>query len=131
MASDSSLFPDHVPIVLLKADDEHRHSEIAIVATRDHELIRRWAVRHQAEPATGELTASGKATVTVNDGGAGIRFNFPASGRFRPITWDEWFDNFETHELVFVYERDAPGHSPNYRYRLAKLDALKSGPMLV
>jgi hypothetical protein len=127
----SSLFPDHVPIVLLTADNEHRHSEIALVATRDHELIRRWAVRHQAEPATGELTASGEATVSVNDGGAGIRFNFPAAGRFRPITWDEWFDNFETHELIFVYERDAPGRSPNYRYRLAKLDALKSGPMLL
>jgi hypothetical protein len=132
MASDSSLLPDPTPIVLLNADNEHRHSEIATVATRDHELIRRWAVRRQAEPATGERTASGDATVRLNDGGAGIRFNFPASGRFRPITWDEWFDHFETHELVFVYERDAPGHSLSYRYRLAKLDALsRSGPTLL
>lgn len=131
MASDSSLLPDDVAIVLLNADNEDRHSEVAIVATRDHELIRRWAARHQAEPATGERTASGDATVVVNDGGAGIRFNFPAAGRFRPITWDEWFDNFETHELVFVYERDAPGHPQSYRYRLAKLDALRGGPRLL
>jgi hypothetical protein len=131
MASDSSLLPENVPIVLLNADNEHRHSEVATAATRDHELIRKWAVRHQAEPATGERTASGDATVTVRDGGAGIRFNFPASGRFRPITWEEWFDNFETHELVFVYERDAPGHGLNNRYRLAKFEALKSGPMLL
>ena len=131
MASDASLLPDRVPIVLLNADNEHRHSEVPIVATRDHKLIQRWAVRHQAEPATGERTESGDATVTVSDGGAGIRFNFPASERFRPITWDEWFGNFETHELVFVYERDAPDHSLNYRYRLTKLQALRTGPILV
>lgn len=69
--------------------------------------------------------------MVVNDGGAGIRFNFPAAGRFRPVTWDEWFDNFETHELVFVYERDAPGHPLSYRYRLAKFDALRGGPRLL
>jgi hypothetical protein len=131
MSSDSSLLPHDVPIVLLNADDENRRSEITTAATRDHELIRKWALRHQAEPATGERTSSGDATVTVTDGGAGIRFNFPAAGRFRPITWDEWFENFETHELVFVYERDTPGHSLNNRYRLAKFDALKSGPTLL
>jgi hypothetical protein len=131
MAADSSLYPENVPIVLLSVDSEGRHPEIAIVATRDHELIRRWANRHRAEPATGQRTASGDATVVLNDGGTGIRFNFPASGRFRPITWDEWFDHFEIHELVFVYERDAPGQSLNYRYRLAKLDALRGGPRLL
>jgi hypothetical protein len=44
------------------------------IGTRDHEMIRRWAARHHAEPATGEATASGPATVDLNDGGAGIRF---------------------------------------------------------
>jgi hypothetical protein len=125
--SDSPLLPENVPIVLLSADNENRHSEVATVATRDHELIRRWAKRRQAEPATGERTASGEATVSVTDGGAGIRFNFPATGRFRPISWDEWFENFEAHELVFVYERDTPGHSLSYRYRLTKRDSLGNG----
>jgi hypothetical protein len=60
---------------------------------------------HQAEPATGEATASGPAGLTVNDMGVGIRFNFPGFGRFRPITWDEWFDNFDRHDLLFVYEQ--------------------------
>jgi|SRR5688572_10311791 hypothetical protein len=125
--SDSPLLPENVPIVLLSADNENRHSEVATVATRDHELIRRWASRRQAEPATGERTASGEATVSVTDGGAGIRFNFPAAGRFRPISWDEWFANFEAHDLVFVYERDAPHQSLSYRYRLTKRDALGIG----
>jgi hypothetical protein len=76
------------------------------LATRDPVLIRQWAERHHAEPATGEATSSGPATVCVNDGGAGIRFNFPGLGRFRAITWEEWLDHFERHQLTFVYEEE-------------------------
>jgi len=76
------------------------------IGTHDHEMIRRWAARHHAEPATGEATASGPATVHLNDGGAGIRFNFPGAGRFRPITWDEWFEHLDRHQLTFVYEEE-------------------------
>jgi hypothetical protein len=130
VASDSPLVPGITPIVLLTADNEARHASVAVAATRDHQLIQRWAAQHQAEPATGEQTASGEGTVHVNDGGAGIRFNFPAASRFRPITWDEWFDNFETHELVFVYERDPAASGTNYRYRIVKMDELQSGPSL-
>ena len=59
------------------------------IATRDHDQIRQWAARHQAEPATGEATASGPATIDVQDGAAGVRFNFPGFGKFRPISEDE------------------------------------------
>jgi hypothetical protein len=119
------------PVVLLTTDNETRHPAVAVAATRDHQLIRRWAAQHQAEPATGETTASGPGTLDVNDGGAGIRFNFPAAGRFRPITWDEWFDNFETHELVFVYDRDTDGRGASYRYKLLKMEALQGGTALL
>jgi len=74
--------------------------------TRDHETIRGWAARHSAVPATGEATKSGPATVNVNDGGAGVRFNFPGAGYFRPIAWDEWFANFDAHQLAFVFEEE-------------------------
>jgi hypothetical protein len=78
------------------------------IETRDHEVIRRWAARHHAEPATGEATASGPATVHLYDEGAGIRFNFPGAGRFRPISWDEWFEHFDRHQLTFAYEEETP-----------------------
>jgi hypothetical protein len=87
-----------------------------VVATRDHDAIRGWARRHRADPATGESTSSGPATVTVNDGGAGIRFNFPAAARYRPISWEEWFEHFDAHGLTFVYEEeggDQAGSSGN------------------
>lgn len=75
-----------------------------VVATRNHELIRDWARRHAAEPATGEKTASGDAKLNIQDGGARIRFNFPAAASYRPISWDEWLDAFDRDHLVFLYE---------------------------
>jgi hypothetical protein len=93
-------FPD------IEADDRRRERGGAVRtrATRDRDEIRRWAAEDDAEPATGEATTSGPMTIDVNDGGAGIRFNFPGFGRFRPISWEEWFENFFRHELVFVFE---------------------------
>lgn len=85
----------------------------SIVATDDDELIREWAKRHDAEPATGEATASGPATVNITDGDAGVRFNFPGVARFRAIAWEEWLGNFHQHGLLFVYQRDDP--SGTYR----------------
>jgi hypothetical protein len=81
---------------------------VRTLATRDRAEIRRWAAQHRAEPATGEATASGPAVRDVNDLGAGIRFNFPGFAALRPITWDEWFDNFDRHDLLFVYEEEDP-----------------------
>ena len=86
-------------------------SETRALITTDHELIRRWAVRHRAEPATGEATASGPRTIAVNDGGAGVRFNFPGAARFRPISWDEWVENFERHDLAFAFDEEVQDRS--------------------
>jgi hypothetical protein len=90
------------------------------VTTRDHDVIRRWAERRAAEPATGEATQSGPATVDVKDGGAGVRFNFPGAGAFRPITWEEWFANFDRHLCAFVFEADGPDGPLSYRYRIVR-----------
>ena len=75
-------------------------------ATCDHADIIRWAAQHHAQPATGEATASGPAGRDVNDMGAGIRFNFPGFAPFRPILWDEWFENFDRNDLRFVFEEE-------------------------
>ena len=80
-----------------------------VITTRSRTTIQRWALKHAAEPATGEASGSGPAVRDVNDTGAGIRFNFPGFAPFRPISWDEWFDNFEQHDLVFVFEEEDPG----------------------
>lgn len=113
-----SLLPDDDPVRRVDVHSSTEQPPGAVLATDDHDLIRQWAARHDAEPATGEATQSGPATLDVKDEGTGIRFNFPAAARFRPITWDEWFDNFTRHDLLFVFERDAPERTPTARYRL-------------
>jgi hypothetical protein len=116
--------PNGVPLVTADTEGDH----IGTLATRDQEVVRRWAAHRQAEPATGEATRSGSATISVNDGGAGIRFNFPGmSPQFRRITWEEWFDNFDQHQLVFVYENlPQTKGPPSTRFRLVKADDWKS-----
>ena len=120
-----SLLQDEEPARRVDRQSSPMQPPGAVVATDDHDLIREWAAGHDAEPATGEATASGPATLDVQDGGAGIRFNFPAAARFRPITWDEWFQNFTQHDLMFVHERDVPGQPPNRRYRLVPRQKLR------
>jgi len=127
-----SLLPEDQPIVFIDGGSEDRHAHIMVVATSDHELIRRWAGRRHAEPATGEATASGPATAaSVNDNDAGVRFNFPGVSRFRPIDWEEWFRNFDAYSLAFVYERDEPGRTPSNRYRLVSLATLREAARIV
>ena len=120
-----SLLPD---LNAIREVDRHTQSNEpagSVVVTEDHELIRRWASDHSAEPATGEATGSGPAAVHVQDGGAGIRFNFPGASRFRPISWDEWFDNFRQYELMLVYELEPPEATPSGRYRLVPRKTLR------
>lgn len=120
-----SLLPEEEPVRHVDVRSAKAQQPGAVLATDDRELIREWATRHGAEPATGEATPSGPATVDVADGGAGIRFNFPAAAPFRPISWDEWFQNFTQHDLMFVYEPDIPGKTPSARYRLVPRETLR------
>jgi hypothetical protein len=113
------LLPEHKAVPEVRTEGPTQ-SGSRVVSTRDHAVIRNWAERRQAEPATGEATASGPATVNVNDGGAGVRFNFPGTGMFRPISWEEWLSNFDHHLLAFVYETDADDGTLSNRYRIVK-----------
>jgi hypothetical protein len=126
-----SLLDDGDPIRRVDRDNEKEQHPGAVLATDDEELIREWAARHGAEPATGEATASGPATIDVRDGGAGIRFNFPGAARFRPISWEEWFENLRQHDLMFVYEREEgeAGEAPSARYRLMPKEKLREERM--
>jgi hypothetical protein len=112
---------DHPQTRTLKSVDTPFGGSKRVVFTRDHDVIRYWAAQRQAEPATGEATGSGPATSKVNDGGAGIRFNFPGVGLFRPISWEEWLENFDHHQCAFVYD-DESARPPSTGYRIVKAD---------
>jgi hypothetical protein len=99
----------------------------SVWVTRDHALIRAWASEVDAEPATGEATASGPASaLKVADGGTGLRFNFPGVSPFRAISWDEWLDHFSSHDLTFVYDEAEPGRPTSARYRIVPASELLS-----
>jgi hypothetical protein len=119
MKVEGQLLPEPEQIPKPFRDDMPLAPSAHAVFTRDHQVIRDWAVKRQAVPATGEATASGPATVDVKDGGAGVRFNFPGVGTYRPIEWHEWFDNFDRHGCAFVYDNDAAAPLSN-RYRIVK-----------
>lgn len=124
MTGNSQSLPEQPAPRSIKTLDNPFRGSTQVVFTRDHEMIQRWAAQRQAEPATGEATISGPATHNVNDGGAGIRFNFPGAGVFRPISWEEWLTNFDVHQCAFVYEDDA-SRPPSNRYRIVKADDWK------
>jgi len=125
-----SLLHDDDPIRRIDRRSAAGQQEGEVMVTDDHDVIREWAARHGAEPATGEATGSGPATINVQDGGVGIRFNFPAAAQFRPISWEEWLQNFARHDLMFVYEGEAPGQPPSARYRLVPRQKVQEQEML-
>ena len=87
-----------------------------LVGTQDTGLLCAWAEHHGAEPATGQATASGPATVVVNDQGSGLRFNFPGTSKFRGLTWEEWLAHFVGADLVFVFEISPPAGQSGARF---------------
>jgi hypothetical protein len=125
MTIDDPLVPPRRQIKQVTRDDPAKDTD-TILATRDHAVIRAWASHVSAEPATGEQTESGPATTRpVNDGGSGLRFNFPGMGSFRVISWTEWLDHFNRHDLTFVYDNPHTTHPPSARYRLVRTDDLE------
>lgn len=120
MTPNDPLLPRQQPIPLVRSGHQRRSLEGQTLATRDHDVIREWADRRHATPATGEGTSSGPPTVDVHDGGAGIRFNFPSVSPFRDISWDEWLNHFDSHGLTFVFEESAAGETASHRYRLVR-----------
>src|SRR6186713_3152732 len=83
MSVQDPLLPDYSRVRHV-THDTPRGQDDTVLATRDPIVIKGWAKLLAAEPATGEASASGGATsMKVNDGGSGLRFNFPGIGRFR------------------------------------------------
>ena len=118
------LLPQQGRLSTMNPGDALVGTSTEVVFTRNHEVIRQWAEARHAEPATGEATRSGPATVDVNDGGAGVRFNFPGASAFRGISWDEWFQNFDQHHCAFVFDNDNSVSLSNH-YRIVSVDALE------
>ena len=71
--------------------------------TTDHSTIRRWAEERGGKPARV------KGTGGAGDAGL-LRLDFgEPEDSLEPVTWEEFFDTFDSSNLALLYE-DAPGN---------------------
>jgi hypothetical protein len=88
--------------------------------TTDHEFIRRWVEERHGHPACVRGTG-GK-----NDVGM-IRIDFPGfSGgdSLQPISWAEWFRQFDENDLAFLYREMRHGDGDLDRFnKLVRRDS--------
>jgi hemerythrin superfamily protein len=90
----------------INAADEHEDRPGQSLATRSHEVIRRWAEERQAAPATTPGGDPERPRV--------LRFNFPGYDRkLQEISWDAWFGTFDERDLVFIYQEHMKAGNPS------------------
>lgn len=94
------------------------HSE----ATTDHETIRRWVEERDGEPAHVEATADDE-TVGI------LRLQFPDTERdhdeIKPITWDEFFEKFESENLALVYQEETEDDRMSRFYKFVDRESVE------
>jgi hypothetical protein len=77
--------------------DEHEDYPGQTLATRNHEVIRRWAEERKARPATAGAPDPEHPRV--------LRLDFPPHGEgLQDIDWDAWFRTFDERNLVFLFQ---------------------------
>ncbi len=95
----------------IHSPDEHEDRPGQSLATRSHEVIKRWAEERRAMPAkVAGSNADARPRV--------LRFEFPgyAGGRkLESVSWDDWFKTFDDRHLVFVFqEHMRKGNQSNF-----------------
>ncbi len=75
--------------------------------TTDHDEIRRWAEERGAKPAAVARTES-------DDDPGIVRLGFPGAANaednaLEEISWDEWSEKFDEHNLAFLYQEETAG----------------------
>lgn len=92
----------------IHSPDDRPERDGQTLATRQWEVIRRWAEARGAGPAT---TRGGDA-----DAPRVLRFDFPGFDKqLQPVSWEAWRRTFESRDLVFVYqETKADGTQSNF-----------------
>ena len=97
----------------IESPDDHEDYPGQTLATRHHDVIRRWAEEREGVPAT--------VPGTEHAGRPGVlTFDFPGSGgeSLRHISWDEWFRVFGERNLVFLFQEHLKDRRPSHHFNL-------------
>ncbi|MFP5311403.1 MAG: hypothetical protein ACLGH7_03180 [Actinomycetes bacterium] len=92
--------------------DDEPEREGRSLATTHHEVIRQWAEERDGVPATVEGTEHG-------DHLGVLRIDFGRKDdKLRHISWDEWFDTFDSRKLNFIYQEQRSDGTQSNFFRL-------------
>jgi len=93
---------------ITSTDDEPEREGRSLVTTH-HEVIRQWAEEREGVPATVEGTEHGDhlGVLRIDVGGE--------NDKLRHISWEEWFETFDSRQLNFIYqEQRSDGQQSNF-----------------
>jgi hypothetical protein len=96
----------------ISSPDEHADRKGQSLATRNPEVIRRWAEERNATPATATRGTDGRPRV--------LRFDFQGYGgaNLEKIAWDEWLGTFQERNLVFLFQEQLKNGNQSNFFRL-------------
>jgi hypothetical protein len=86
--------------------------------TTEHDEIRRWVEERGGRPAKVRGTERG------DDAGV-LRIDFPGGAgeeELEPISWEEWFEQFERRDLAFLYQEEKASGEGSTFFKLVRRD---------
>jgi len=86
--------------------------------TTDHKKIRRWAEERGAHPATVAATAK------KHEPGI-LRFNFDPNAALEELSWDEFFEKFDSENLALLYQDETEDGSTSRFHKFVERDQPK------
>ena len=100
----------------ISSPQDHAERKGQTLATRNPEVIRRWAEEREAQPAVATRGDDGSPHV--------LRFDFPGYGgkSLEKVEWDEWLETFGERNLVFVYQEQLRNGNQSNFFRLENPD---------
>lgn len=87
----------------------------AAKSTTDLNKIRNWAESRGGTPVSVKGTARGGSPAGL------LRIDFPGysgAGKFKKVSWDEWYDKFQESNLEFLYQERTSSGQPSRFFKL-------------
>lgn len=98
--------------------------------TTDHNEIRQWVESHGGNPS--RVIGTGTENPTLDPGLLRIDFpGFSGEGSLEPLDWEEFFDQFESRRLAFLYQAfEVEGEEgPNRFCKLVSREQKEESPL--
>jgi hypothetical protein len=96
----------------ITSTEEEPEREGRSLVTTHHEAIREWAEARGGKPATVPGTEHGDRLGV-------LRIDFgETNAELRPVSWEEWFDTFDSRRLNFIYQEERTDGNQSTFFRL-------------